>query len=403
MARDPAIVDGGVELSADLQTSYSDKYVVETKVGTERGLLPNTRYAVRTRAVNNLGVTSEWSDALEFDTSQDTTIPDDVKNANVTLDSSTGNITLRWDKVTTNEDGSPLLDFAFYEIVFEDPVSYPVYGVIPAFSYSSITESYTLLNSTNKAIHAPYGEGATLAWNVAIYATDYSGNRSEPTYINIDEDNWETYDPSGDPVTLQSNDYDGIGGVAANDASDGWRLEAGGLAEFNELRVNGDLEVDGHSSKYPAIAIYSRNEANSGSVSSSGRQEFTTSNWDTVTFNSAQLVGQVDGTSLVSYSAGIFTVNVSGMYRLAIQHRWEVAGPSTRHSQVQINAGTPKVLGGHSTYGTLATELNAYTDVRCFALSAGDTLIFRLMHDQQPAATIVEMIYAQVTIEWLSN
>jgi hypothetical protein len=187
MARDPAIVDGGVELSADLQTSYSDKYVVETKVGTERGLLPNTRYAVRTRAVNNLGVTSEWSDALEFDTSQDTTIPDDVKNANVTLDSSTGNITLRWDKVTTNEDGSPLLDFAFYEIVFEDPVSYPVYGVIPAFSYSSITESYTLLNSTNKAIHAPYGEGATLAWNVAIYATDYSGNRSEPTYINIDE------------------------------------------------------------------------------------------------------------------------------------------------------------------------------------------------------------------------
>lgn len=403
MSRDPVKIQGGATSPDVGPPAYPDKYVIETKVGTERGLLPNTRYVVRTRAVNNLGVTSEWSDALEFDTSQDTTIPDDVKNAQVTLDSSTGNITLTWDKVDTNEDGSPLLDFAYYEIVFEDPISYPAFesmsaGVIPPFTYSSITESYTLLNSTNKAIHSPYGQGASQTWNIAIYATDYSGNRSVPTYVNIDPDDWESYDPSGDPVTLQSTDYDGVGGVAANDATDGWRLEVGGLAEFNELRTNSDLEVVGHSFLAPPIAIFTMNESNNPA----GRQTFANTNWDPIHWDNNALNNDIDGSNIVSYSVGtgIHTINASGWYRITISHRWIVDGVGARHTEVEINGATIKALGGHPGGGSLATELNNYTDVRCFNLSSGDELVFSAMED---SGGYLDLVYAQLIIEWLSN
>lgn len=76
------------------------------------GLDPNSRYAVRVRAVDGLGNKSDWSEALEFDTTGSDSRPSKVYG--VSWDWTNRDLIVSWQPVTTNQDGS-LADVAYYE------------------------------------------------------------------------------------------------------------------------------------------------------------------------------------------------------------------------------------------------------------------------------------------------
>lgn len=358
---------------------------------TERGLLPNTRYAIRVRAFNNLGVSSEWSEAIEFGTGTDDTVP--ATPTGLQLSTVDGHLTILWDEVTTNEDGTPLTDLAFYEILLQDNIEYGAGGdLLPPFRYTSIANSYTFLYSANKAIHDAVGEAPSDDWTVIVRAVDFSGNASGDATNDQDLSFGGT---SVDfPVNFTSSNYDGTS-VEAEDATQGIKIQENGKAEFDDLRVIGDLEVSHHSLLKPPVAIYTRNETNNPAL----RQDFANTNWDAVSFNALQVNNFVGADRLVSYSSGVFTMNISGWYKLTVNHRWIVNGTGARHTEIDIN-GTIKALGGHVGGGTFATELNDFTDVRSVYLAANDEIILRAMQD---SGGNLELVYAQFIIEWLSN
>lgn len=374
---------------------------------TERGLVPNTRYVMRVRALNGLGVTSDWSESIEFDVGSDLTTP--ATPANVKLSTVDGHITVLWDEVTTNEDGSAISDLAFYEVLLQDNVHYGILplppsgllpsGYLPPFRYTAITNSYTFLYSANKAIHDALHPQKPPSdnWSVIVRAVDFSGNSSGDGTDGTNDPIDLSFGGSGEnfPINFQSSDYDGTS-VEDGDATDGIRIQENGEAEFNDLRINGDLKVKGHSITKPPISIFTKNEANTAP----GRQTFGDTNYNAVSFNDEPLVGLVNSSSIVGYSSGIHTIQLDGWYRLTLSHRWVVNGVGARHSHVEINGGAPKALGGHPAGGALTTELNNYTDIRCFSLSAGDELVFRLMQD---SGGDLDLIYAQLIIEWLSE
>lgn len=374
---------------------------------TERGLVPNTRYVMRVRALNSLGVTSDWSESIEFDVGSDPTTP--ATPTNVKLSTVDGHITILWDEVTTNEDGSTISDLAFYEVLLQDNTNYGILpdppseilpsGYLPAFRYTSIANSYTFLYSANKAIHDALHPPKPVpdSWSVIVRAIDFSGNSSGDGIDGVNEPLDLSLGGAGldFPINYQSSDYDGTS-VESNDATVGIRIQENGEAEFNDLRVNGNLKVQGHSITRPPVSIFTKNEANTAP----GRQTFGDANYNAISFNDEPLVGLVNGSSIVGYSSGIHTIQLDGWYRLTVSHRWIVNGVGARHSHVEINGGAPKALGGHPAGGALTTELNNYTDIRCFSLLAGDELIFRLMQD---SGGDLDLIYAQLIIEWLSE
>ncbi len=361
---------------------------------TERGLLPNTRYAIRVRAFNNLGVSSEWSEAIEFGTGTDDTIP--ATPTGLQLSTVDGHLTILWDEVTTNEDGTPLTDLAFYEILLQDNIEYGAGGdLLPPFRYTSIANSYTFLYSANKAIHDAVGEPPSDDWTVTVRAVDFSGNPSG------DATNVQALSFGGGgsdfPVNYESVNYNGTT-VEAHDATAGIKIQENGEAEFQTLRIMDDIEVNGHSAMLPPIAIFTMNESNNPA----GRQTFANTNWDPIHWNNNALNNDIDGSNIVSYSVGtgIHTINASGWYRITISHRWIVDGVGARHTEVEINGATIKALGGHPGGGSLATELNNYTDIRCIDLSDGDELVFSAMQD---SGSTLDLVYAQLIIEWIST
>ena len=381
---------GNVESSETTTSSTTATQITET----ERGLLPNTRYAMRVRAINNLGIVSGWSDAIEFITANDDTTPS--APTNVVLSTTDGHLTILWDEVTTNTDGTPIGDLAYYEITLQDNI---LYGgeLLDPFKYTSITNSYTFLYSANNAIHDVVGESPSDDWTVSVRAVDYSGNTSLGSGDTIALSFTGT--GSDIPVNFESTDYDGTD-VETRDATDGIRIQENGEAEFNDLYVNGDLEVSGHSFLAPPMLVYSRNEANAATVPP--RQNFTHDNWDAIVWlTSSQINNGIDGSAIATLAGGAtFTIAHTAWYRLTLSHRWTINGTGARYAVADIN-GTYKGLGGHVGGASFtASEINNFTDSRIFYLSAGDTVVFRAKQD---SGITLQLLYAQAQIEWVSD
>ena len=82
---------------------------------TVQNLIPNSRYMVRVRSINNFNIASEWSDAVEFKTPLSVVTPSRPGNLQPAFFLGR-DLKLTWIPPTTNTDGSPLLDFDYFKI-----------------------------------------------------------------------------------------------------------------------------------------------------------------------------------------------------------------------------------------------------------------------------------------------
>lgn len=127
---------------------------------------PNTRYIARVRAFSQLGIPSDWSEALVIDTPSDSSVPTAPTNLRINFDS--GTLFLDWDPPVHNTDGTIVTDLARYRVTLSDGTTTVAYFTTNSFfSYSFETNQ------------ADFGQ-AQPELNVAVYAIDVSGNSSSP-------------------------------------------------------------------------------------------------------------------------------------------------------------------------------------------------------------------------------
>lgn len=129
-------------------------------------LQPGTRYVARVRAFNNLSVPSDWSEALEFTTPGDDSVPSEVKNLRV--DFTSPSLLISWDPPTLNSDLTPLVDLAYYEITLINGGSNRVHQT------TLLSFNYTLeYNRADWGTPVP-------SFTIEVRACDGSGNKSVP-------------------------------------------------------------------------------------------------------------------------------------------------------------------------------------------------------------------------------
>lgn len=372
---------------------------------TERGLVPNTRYVMRVRALNGLGVTSDWSESIEFDVGSDLTTP--ATPANVKLSTVDGHITILWDEVTTNEDGSAISDLAFYEVLLQDNVHYGILpsppagllpsGYLPPFRYTAIANSYTFLYSANKAIHDALHPQKPPSdnWSVIVRAVDFSGNSSGDGTDGTNDPIDLSFGGSGEdfPINFQSSDYDGTS-VEDGDATDGIRIQENGEAEFNDLRVNGDLYVNNINVGRNTIALFRRDSVQ---VISDTTDENVNMEYEDINRTFKKFTTVWTDQELVSWTLGSpnIVVNKTGWYRISVNHKWEINGTGAREAYVLIDS-TKRNWGGHVGGGAISTTLNMFTDTRMFYINAGEIIVPGVRQDSGGA---LDLEYMQVTIE----
>lgn len=358
---------------------------------TERGLLPNTRYAIRVRAFNNLGVPSNWSEAIEFGTASDDTVP--ATPQNLLLSTIDGHLTILWDNVTTNEDGTPLTDLAFYEILLQDNIEYGAGGdLLPPFRYTSIANSYTFLYSANKAIHDAVGEPPSDDWTVTVRAVDFSGNPSG------DATNVQALSFGGGgsdfPVNFESTNYDGTS-VEDHDATEGIKIQENGEAEFEDLRINGDLYVQNINAGSKTLAVFTRDSIQ---AISNTTNEYVAMETEHINRTFKKLNGSVwEDKELIRFVYGGINLvaHKTGWYNITITHKWEVNGDGARQAHMLID-GTLRNWGGHPAGGLYTTELHMFTDSRIFHINSGEIIVPAVRQDSGGA---LDLEYMQVTIE----
>lgn len=123
------------------------------------GLDPNSRYAIRVRSIDGLGNKSEWSEAMEFETSPGAAGRPIVPSG-VTADWTESDIEVSWNPVSTSEDGN-FIDVSNYEFVvgqsdvggFMTAKRYPVYGLNFKYSRANQLADLTPYRSDSDSIH----------------------------------------------------------------------------------------------------------------------------------------------------------------------------------------------------------------------------------------------------------
>lgn len=155
---------------------------------TIRGLDPNTRYVVRVRSISKLGVKSEWSEAFEFVTPTDSTVPEPPDNLRVNFE--TPDLILNWDPPTNNTDGTLVQDLDKYQIILDAGIGSVVYETTsPFFVYS--------FYQNNQDFASPQP-----GFSIQIRAIDAIGDASNP--LNGTANNIPPLTPL-DPPTLQDS------------------------------------------------------------------------------------------------------------------------------------------------------------------------------------------------------
>lgn len=378
MSREPVVFNGNNYEVSSSEVDYDSNYKISTITETERGLLPNTRYAIRVRAFNSLGVSSEWSEALEVETTSDNTQPKQPQN--LSLSTVDGHLTILWDDVTENTDNTPISDLAYYEVLLQDNIEYSG-DLLPPFRYTSIANSYTFLYSANKAVHEALTppQPPSEDWTVYVYAVDFSGNRSEPAT----NDKMLTFGAiSVDfPVNFQSSDYDGTN-VESHDATDGIKIQENGEMEVNDLRVNGVLKIQGHNIVKPPMIIGRRQTDTSiGNDSLSAVVLTTVLNnkieiYDS-TWNELEIAPYT-----VDFPGGYFELNIDGWYKITANHRWGINTTGSRQAWITLNSslvdgtgGLNVPLGAHAgSFPPSPYQVNQFTDSVILELPEGTTI-----------------------------
>lgn len=82
-------------------------------------LRPSKRYIIRVRAINEFGQPSNWSDALEYITPGDNSIP--AGPTDLLLDFESPDMIARWTKPDFNTDGSIISDLSHYRVTLQSP------------------------------------------------------------------------------------------------------------------------------------------------------------------------------------------------------------------------------------------------------------------------------------------
>lgn len=133
-------------------------------------LRPNTRYIVRARTVNGFGIASEWSEALDFTTGTDESIPKPPTDLFAEFNNS--DLLIRWTAPIANTDWTPLIDFSHYEItLIPSPAADPV-----SFIHETSEIAYVLSYQLNTAVWVT----AQNVFAIEVRAVDTAGNESEP-------------------------------------------------------------------------------------------------------------------------------------------------------------------------------------------------------------------------------
>jgi len=149
-------------------------------------LLPDSRYVVRVRSNNNLGVQSEWSESLTFETMSDESTPSAPTNL-VTNFSATAFI-VTWTPPTTNTDGSTLMDLKGYKVTLTANSITKVYEVTDAYFLYSRDQNTSDFGSLQSSI------------SVTVKAVDIHGNESA-ALVGSDS-NEDPTDPTDAPILV---------------------------------------------------------------------------------------------------------------------------------------------------------------------------------------------------------
>ena len=128
-------------------------------------LSPGTRYIARVRSYNKFNVVSGWSEAVNFNTPGDQSVPS--APTGLTVNFATSSLVIDWVAPTTNTDSSPIGDLASYEV--------------------TLTAGSSKIHRTTN-IHFLYGFDQNVSdfgtpqgtIGVQVRAVDTAGNRSVP-------------------------------------------------------------------------------------------------------------------------------------------------------------------------------------------------------------------------------
>lgn len=128
------------------------------------GLNANTRYIIRVRAYNGLGVPSDWSEALLLTTDGGAATPD--APTALVISYSTPTLILGWTAPTLNTDGSSIAELLTYKIVLTSGAT--------SVTYTSSTNSFVYTIDQNRA---DFGVPQSVI-DVSIFAVNNLGNQS---------------------------------------------------------------------------------------------------------------------------------------------------------------------------------------------------------------------------------
>jgi hypothetical protein len=126
-------------------------------------LSPAARYVVRVRTIDNLGVPSSFSEAIELSIPGDSTVPN--APTGLTYDFVSSSLVISWTAPTTNTDSSPVNDLARYDVRLVSGL------VTKVYSTTDTTFSYTLAQNL-------VDFGGVSSITISVRAIDTSGNQS---------------------------------------------------------------------------------------------------------------------------------------------------------------------------------------------------------------------------------
>lgn len=113
---------------------------------TMPGLNPNTRYVVRVRKYNAFNVQSEWSEALEFTTSDVDPTPEPPTDLDINWDGP--DLILRWTPPTLNSNETVLEDLYGYRVVLTDNIQNE--AAVTSREYFTATNSFVFTYPENR-------------------------------------------------------------------------------------------------------------------------------------------------------------------------------------------------------------------------------------------------------------
>lgn len=134
------------------------------------GLLPKSRYVVRVRALNQFGIASGWSEALDFTTTGDNSVPSSVLD--LTADFARSTVIVRWLPPLLNTDGTQFTDFDKFVITVSS-------GAIVR-SYETFTGEFLYTPEQNITDFGTIQVGVLFT----VTVLDTSGNSSAPVSVS---------------------------------------------------------------------------------------------------------------------------------------------------------------------------------------------------------------------------